>query len=730
MSDRPNPLLPLRGTTLTGEVRGPVASLRLTLRFPASGPDGARPLAVHGCFPLPPDTALIGVTVRSAGEAFPAALQPRGPATAQYDLAQHAGRLAALVGPARPGGFHLRLTNLQPAADVEVELQFVLLACPAGRDWSLRILLPTPPPGLQADPPDPALPVPPEPDPGYRTALDLHFLEASGVRSPTHALALTPVDIGVRVRFAAGEVLPDRDCVLTWTPPFAADRPSLLVLAEAAAGADLVHALTLVTPPTTAPAERIPRQLTLLVDRSASMTAATGAAADAAVARFLAHLTEEDMLDLGLFHTETEWFSPEPVAATPEAVAGALAFLAEHPEGGETDLGQAVRDTLRRQRPRRGKMARSIEAWSRTPHLMIITDAQLPDTPELRQRVELARCMTLLCLGGTPNSFLATALAECGGSVHCVPGAPDAAAGAAAVDAILAGWDNVSPLLEVQLDPPAHDFGARGRGHLALNGSLRGLIQWHAWRVLPGDAAEILFRLLNVEDVFTPEGVEIAVARLRVGSATAHPTAGVKALVGTQYLRALEEVIRRAAPCSMRWSGYEQLAQLVAAWQAEEAERAPEEPDWHLKQCVTLLRQFRRGLYGSHELFEKLRELRLWGERAGRGCPAALATVLDLVDLRSRLAARGLSPDGVLPEPAAAGTLTSAAIEARLHEHLVQEALHYGLPTTETAFVALGRTAGPPATESVPRPGVLPAGWVEERPASSTSLSAGPPGRE
>lgn len=54
-------------------------------------------------------------------------------------------------------------------------------------------------------------------DPGHRFALDLRIQGVQQVTSPTHALDVTVSEAQAHIRLQAGDVIPDRDCVLAWT---------------------------------------------------------------------------------------------------------------------------------------------------------------------------------------------------------------------------------------------------------------------------------------------------------------------------------------------------------------------------------------------------------------------------------------------------------------------------------------------------------------------------------
>jgi Ca-activated chloride channel family protein len=86
------------------------------------------------------------------------------------------------------------------------------------------------------------------------------------------------------------------------------------------------------------------RRVLLMLDTSLSMRGEKLARAVEASEYFLHGLAPHDEFNLALFNEETRAFSPVPLAATPEHVERALAFVRDSTLGGATDLRQTLRD--------------------------------------------------------------------------------------------------------------------------------------------------------------------------------------------------------------------------------------------------------------------------------------------------------------------------------------------------------------------------------------------------
>ena len=288
---------------------------------------------------------------------------------------------------------------------------------------------------------------------------------ADAVESPTHPLELIREGDRRRVRLRDGEVLPDRDCVLTWRVAQDRDRPALHVLVHDDAAAGHVYFLALVAPPAARdPGRGVPREVVLLVDHSGSMEGPKWQAADWAVERFLADLTGRDAFALGLFHSTTRWLARAPRPADERAVGEAVAFLEKHRDSGGTELGVALEQAL--------GLGRA--AGERARHVLIVTDAQVSDEGRILRLAEAEsrradrRRISVLCLDAAPNSYLAQELAERGGGVaRFLTSDPEQGDIATALDEVLADWSEpVLAGLRLEVDRP----GVEAAGHAVTAG--------------------------------------------------------------------------------------------------------------------------------------------------------------------------------------------------------------------------------------------------------------------
>jgi Ca-activated chloride channel homolog len=545
-TEEPRLFVPLKRTELGGEVIGPLAHLRLTQVYGYSREQCDRVLEAVYRFPLPGDAAVSGVRVCFGDVEIVAQLKEREKAERQYEEAKRAGRQAALATRESPDVFTLQVAGIQPDQEVRVETSYVQLARPEGRGWSLRVPLTTSPRYVRSDEAgsrhaqgQPLLLLR---DPGHRFSMELSVRNAASLRSATHALEVTEGEEGARVRLQEGEVLPDRDCVLSWEPQGERDRPALRAILHHDPEAEQVYFLAQVAPPAVHdPDQSVPREVILLVDHSGSMEGAKWNAADWAVKQFLSGLTERDSFTLALFHSQTRWFSQKLRRADAGAVRDAIEFLEKHRDSGGTELGVALEQALHIPRER-GDLAR---------HLLIVTDAEVSDEGRIlrladeESRERDRRRISVLCIDAAPNSFLAHELAERGGGVaRFLTSAPEEEDITTALDEILADWaEPVLAGLRLEVGRPQVEASSRevlrkaeaGWSAVDLGDLPAGRSIWVAGRAPRGEGGDLSFRLAAGEQKMgacrIPLAAEIA----------AHP--GLKALFGARRVLGLEFLI-------------------------------------------------------------------------------------------------------------------------------------------------------------------------------------------
>ncbi|MGB0386419.1 MAG: VIT and vWA domain-containing protein [Ardenticatenaceae bacterium] len=537
-------VVPLKRSELGGEIMGPLAGLRLTQYFGYSSEECDKVLEALYRFPLPGDAAVSNVRVRFGEVEIVAELKEREQAEAEYEEAKQQGRQAALATRESPNVFTLRVAGIQPDQEVMVETSYVQLAKAEGSNWTLRIPLTTAPRFVREDELNSrhaqGQPLAVLRDPGHRFALNVTIHQVHEIYSPTHKLDLNSHGEQLTVRLADGEVLPDRDCVLHWHPAQAEKRPTLHVMLHDDQQAEQLYFLALVAPPATHDYGRgVPREVTLLVDHSGSMSGAKWEAADWTVERFLSDLTEQDAFALGLFHTRTKWWARDMTPANAKTVNDAITFLKNNKDSGGTNLGVALEQAL--------DVSRVPDMPAR--HVLVVTDAQVTDAARvLRLADEEAkrqdkRRISVICVDAAPNDFLASELAARGGGVsRFLTSNPNEGDITTALDQVLADWaEPVLANLKLEVNRSGLESTDRENGspqagwsYVDLGDLPAGRAVWVSGR-MPRGEGPLTFRLT------AHKGNEVATSELDLAQAGDHRA--LKALFGTRRILGLEFLI-------------------------------------------------------------------------------------------------------------------------------------------------------------------------------------------
>ncbi len=435
--------MPLQSTKIEGAIAGPVANLTLTHLFGHSEAESGPVLEAVYRFPLPGDAAVTGVEIRFGESVIRAELAERSHAEETYDRARSTGHQAVLVTQETPDVFSMHVSGITPGETITVTTSLVQRLTPVATAFELRLPL-TPAPRYVSDAAvdgrqEHGQPLALAADPGHRLHLNIRIDGADDISSPTHKLSITNSGESTSITLSDGEIVPDRDLLIRLTLPSEIDRPTLTVYRESDEQRGHDYLLALVNPPSDVKQEATtPREVILLVDRSGSMSGAKWQAADWAVRRFLSGLQSDDCFSLGLFHSDTRWFSRVSVPASRENIDAARAFLDDHTDSGGTELEVALSEALACGRVS-GEYAR---------HIVIITDAQVSNS---RDNLTLARTgegepdrrrISMLCIDAAPNSWLVHEMTKAGGGqAQFLTSDPDEGDIATTLDEMMSFWD-------------------------------------------------------------------------------------------------------------------------------------------------------------------------------------------------------------------------------------------------------------------------------------------------
>lgn len=404
---------PLEAAQLVARAEGGVAFSTLVQRF--ANPH-AEALEVQYTLPLPVDGAVLGYTVRVGERVIRGEVQPRERASTAYHRALAEGRTAGLLEESRPDTFQQQLGNVPPGTAVEVTIEVLhpleflgAAAAGEGPQWEYRFPTVVGPRYLGAPGrvPDGAELTPDRDADGgipTRLALQLTIADASAagaVRSPSHALAVTPEAGGVGVAFTDGERL-DRDVVVRWDAA-AAEVGVRFVEGGGLAGDDGRYALVTLVPPVTA-RRTWGRDLTLLVDASGSMSGEPLELARRVAGELLRSLGAGDRFELIAFAFEAARLTEGFLPAEPAAIERGLELLARLQAAGGTEMVEGIAEAMR---SARGDAQRQV---------VLLTDGQVGFEDEVVAKAADAANVRLhaVGVGHAPNRSLTRRAAHAG----------------------------------------------------------------------------------------------------------------------------------------------------------------------------------------------------------------------------------------------------------------------------------------------------------------------------
>ncbi|WP_217494373.1 VIT and vWA domain-containing protein [Nibricoccus aquaticus] len=380
--------LPLKSTDVQAVLVGPIAEVRVTQVY---ANEGGVPLEARYVFPGSTRAAVHAMTMTVGGRRIDAVIKEKGEARKTYEKAKSEGRTAALLEAARSNVFEMNVGNILPGDVVTVELRYSEMISPEeGRyEWVFptvvgpryagtakseegRVKRENGSGGTEAGSQ--------VPEGGGQASEDGRLAGArryvGAGEEPVFTLEVeivTGVPVRevtcgthkVETRTEGGRtrvVLPvtedaqmNRDCILRYR--LAGDAIAGGLMVDEWKG-EKYFMLTLQPPARVTPAFVPPRDFVFVVDVSGSMHGFPLETAKKLMSELLMSLREADSFNVLLFSGGSRVLSGEPVAATPENIAAALAMLGRQQGGGSTELLPALKEAL--ELPKRAGVSRSV----------------------------------------------------------------------------------------------------------------------------------------------------------------------------------------------------------------------------------------------------------------------------------------------------------------------------------------------------------------------------------
>ncbi|MET0067949.1 MAG: marine proteobacterial sortase target protein [Candidatus Thiodiazotropha sp.] len=404
---------PLLNTEVAAEMTGPLARVRVEQVFRNISPGW---MEGRYQFPLPEGCAVERLHMQIGSRVIDGQILEKQAAKREFEQARSAGKGASLLTQQRPNVFTLAVTNIGPGEQVRIQIEYQqrLRYDNGGYSWRFPMVIgPRYRPSGSAQDGLPRQPVEPPvvaAGPGLMNPLSLLVTLAGGesvgaVNSRYHAVEEDrSLARAVLIRLADGEVSSDRDFVLDWQLRQDA-MPQAQLFTEHWQGQD--YAMLMILPPVESQAASgLPRELTLVLDRSGSMSGPSMRQAKAALSLALERLAPHDRFNLIAFNERSQSLFSQSQPVTPGNLQRARDFIAALQASGGTEMLPALQQALGQAEP---------EGFLH--QLVFLTDGSAGNEQVLfdliRNRLGERRLFTI-GIGSAPNSHFMERAAEYG----------------------------------------------------------------------------------------------------------------------------------------------------------------------------------------------------------------------------------------------------------------------------------------------------------------------------
>ncbi|MEP6947091.1 MAG: VIT domain-containing protein [Acidobacteriota bacterium] len=419
--------LPLKDTRVEIAVTGVIADVKVTQTYRN---EGSRPINATYMFPASTRAAVYGMKMRIGNQVIVAKIKEREEAKQDFEAAKKEGKSASLLEESRPNVFSMKLANIMPQEQVEIELRYTELLVPT--DGQYEVVYPTVvgPRYPSADAKKQAAVNSPYLHEGEPPSSHLHITARIAAGLPIRELACTSHQIQPEWENKTVATLDMDD-----GDPFKGNRD--FVLHYRLAGDQITSGLILyqgdtenfflymAQPPQRVQAADIPpRDFVFVVDVSGSMEGFPLDTAKQLLTDLVGGLRPTDYFNVVLFAGDSTVLSDKPLQANQENISRALDLLQQQRGSGGTELLPAIKEAMNLKRE--PDVTRSI---------VLVTDGYISGEQGvydyIRENLGEAN-MFAFGIGTSVNRYLIEAVAKAGmGEPFIVEKASDAAAAAA-----------------------------------------------------------------------------------------------------------------------------------------------------------------------------------------------------------------------------------------------------------------------------------------------------------
>lgn len=403
--------LPLKGTKVDIYVSGVIADVRVVQTYRN---EGSRPINATYMFPASTRAAVYSMKMRIGDQVITARIKRREEAKQDFEKAKEEGKSASLLEEHRPNVFSIKLANIMPNDEIEIELRYTELQTPTGGIY--EVVYPT------------------VIGPRYSSSDNGSREENSGDPPRLRKGEESGSTLHIQARISAGIPIADLSCIShqiapEWEGPGIArltlDEPNAFqgnrdfVLRYRLTGDQINSGLLLfrgedenfflymAQPPQRVKTEDIPpREYIFVVDVSGSMEGFPLNTAKKLLTDLIGGLKPTDLFNVVLFAGDSTVLSQRSLQANPENIDRAISLIEQQRGGGGTELLTAVQTATNL--PRESTISRSI---------VLITDGYITGEKgvfdHIRKNLDQTN-MFAFGIGSSVNRYLIEGVAKAG----------------------------------------------------------------------------------------------------------------------------------------------------------------------------------------------------------------------------------------------------------------------------------------------------------------------------
>jgi len=432
-------ICPLKHTDVKAEITGFLSRVVVTQEF--ANPFKEKIEAVY-TFPLPQNAAVDDMTMTVGDRTVRGKILRREEAQAVYEAAKKGGQVASLLDQERPNIFTQSVANIMPGEQVKIIISYVETL--KYEDGSYEFVfpmvvgpryIPGSPTGEKVNAsaantdavPDGGRITPPLVPEGMRAGHDVSIDLTLDAGLPIDSLASKSQEVDVErpdirrahVRLKNNSVIPNKDFTLRYDVAGKRIDDALLTHRSERGG---FFTLILQPPERVTVEDATPKELVFVLDTSGSMSGFPIEKAKETMKLAMDSLYPADTFNLITFSGDTRILFPEPVAATPENLKKAQAFLAGSNGYGGTEMMKAI--------------SAALDPSDAQDHVRIVcfmTDGYVGNDMAIISEVQKHPNARVFAfgIGGSVNRFLLDKMAEVGrGEVEYVAMTDDGSAAA------------------------------------------------------------------------------------------------------------------------------------------------------------------------------------------------------------------------------------------------------------------------------------------------------------